>query len=203
MQLHFSHPSPFARKVRVVLHETGLAGRCTLVPADPWSADPALLRLNPLSRIPTLVTDDGTAWLDSPLICEVLDGLHDGPKLIPAEPDARLRALRLQAVADGVMDAGVLRLAELRRRPADKQWDWWLERQQGVMARGLDALEAEAAALDGPLTVGQIAVGVCLGWLDFRFDADGWREGRPGLASWYAAFAARRSMQETMPKEAS
>lgn len=206
MKLHFSHPSPFARKVRVALHETGLAGRCELVPTDPWTEDAALLRLNPLSRIPTLVLDDGDALFDSPLICEVLDGMHDGieggGRLIPEAPGERLRALRLQATADGILDAGVLRLAELRRRPADKQWDWWLDRQRAVMARGLDALEAEAAALDEPVTVGQIAVGVCLGWIDFRFAEDSWRDGRPRLAAWEAGFAARPSMRETMPRNA-
>src|ERR1700756_3787191 len=121
MKLHWSPRSPFVRKVMVAVHELGLADRVTCVRTVAASTKPhaELMRDNPLSKIPTLVLDDGTVIYDSPVICEYLDGLGAPPKLHPADPKARLVALRRQALGDGYLDLLVLlRDERLRANPA-------------------------------------------------------------------------------------
>ena len=200
MKLRYSTTSPYVRKVTVVALETGLDARITRVPT--LTSDPAsdLPKDNPLGKVPALVTDEGIAIYDSPVICEYLDTLHDGARIVPPIGAARWLALRQQALADGILDAAILRLLEMRRPESLRSADW-IAKQKRVVGRSLDAIENDAAALEGPLTIGLVTTGVALGYLDFRFGADQWREGRPRLARWYASFAARPSMLATVPKE--
>jgi len=137
---------------------------------------------------------------DSPVVCEYLDGLHDGDKLFPASGEARWRALRLQALGDGMTDAGIARLLE-SRRPGELQYGKWTKRQTTVVFRAMDALEAEIDELEAGFGIGQIAVACSLGWLDFRFPDLGWRRDRPGLADWFEAVSERPSIMQTTPKE--
>lgn len=198
MKLCYSATSPFVRKVVVAAIELGLDGRIERQPANAWDPATTLVEVNPLSKVPALVTDSGEALYDSPVICEYLDSLGGG-KLFPAGA-ARWVALRQQALADGIMDAGVSARMEMQR-PAEKQSADWAARQKAAIRRALDALEAEAAALDGTPTIGQVAVGCALGYLDFRYAADDWRKARPKLAAWYDGFAKRPSMSATAPKD--
>lgn len=200
MQLRHSPASPYVRKVMVTAIETGLESRIEVVPTDVWSADTDIGAVNPLGKVPTLTTDDGEILYDSPVICAYLDSLHDGAKLLPAAGAAHWRAQRQQALADGLLDAAVLVRLEARR-PPEQQSPAWRDRQQAVVNRALDQLEADAEALEGPVTIGQIAVGCALGYLDFRFADDGWRRDRPRLAAWYEAFAKRPSMRATVPHD--
>ena len=203
MKLRYSPTSPYVRKVSVTLIETGLDEKIERVATSVWDPKTDIGKDNPLGKIPTLIADDGAVLYDSPVICEYLDSLHNGPKLFPASGEARWRALRLQALGDGMSDAGILRLLE-GRRPKELQWDKWVERQGNTVARSMDALEEEADAMaKGPVTIGHIAVGCSLGWLDFRFPDLGWRKQRPALADWYDEFADRKSMVATAPKDAS
>jgi glutathione S-transferase len=203
MKLRFSPTSPYVRKVTVTAIETGLQDRITRIPtatADPKSG---LTQDNPLGKVPALVTDAGLAIYDSPVICEYLDSLHKGPRLIPGDGTARWTALRREALADGILDAAILRLLE-GRRPAGEQSPAWIEKQKTVIGRSLDALESEARDLGSPAgttTIGQITIGCALGYLDFRFAADNWRATRPNLARWYDEFAKRPSMLATVPKD--
>ena len=202
MKLRYSPTSPYVRKVSVTLIETGLDEKIERVATSVWDPKTDIGKDNPLGKIPTLIADDGAVLYDSPVICEYLDSLHNGPKLFPASGEARWRALRLQALGDGMSDAGILRLLE-GRRPKELQWDKWVERQGNTVARSMDALEEEADAMaKGPLTMGHIAVGCSIGWLDYRFPDMGWRKDRPALADWYEEFAERKSMRATAPKEA-
>ncbi len=200
MKLHYSPTSPYVRKVSVIALETGLDGRIEPIAANVWDPSNKVTDHNPLGKIPALVTEGGETLFDSPVICEYLDSLHDGLKLFPPPGGARWTALRRQALGDGILDAGVLRLLE-SRRPETEQSAGWIARQSGVVTRGLDALEDEAEALSGPITIGHIAIGCALGWLEFRFADDDWRTNRPSLARWYETFARRRSMEETVPVE--
>lgn len=202
MKLRYSATSPYVRKVAVTLIETGLDKNVERIPTNVWDPATDVGKDNPLGKVPALILDDGTVLYDSPVICEYLDGLHKGKKLFPAEGKARWRALKLQALGDGMTDAGILRLLE-GRRPKEFQWDKWAERQAKVVARAMDALEDEADAMaKGPVTIGHIAVGCSLGWLDFRYPELGWRKQRPALADWYDDFADRKSMVATAPKDA-
>lgn len=201
--LRYSGGSPFARKVRVAAHERGLARQIEEIPSQPWAAPEDLKALNPLGKIPTLVTDSGFVIHDSPVICEYLDSLPGVPRLIPAEGVARWIALRTQALGDGVANAAILWRVEITQRKEQGPTPGWVERQQGAITRSLDALERDLAPLAGALTIGPIAIACALGYLDFRFGFLNWRDGRPRLAAWYADFAERPSMKMTAPKDAS
>jgi glutathione S-transferase len=198
MKLLWSSRSPFVRKVMVAAHEVGIAGRIrterVVVAAN--NPNPDVMAVNPLSKIPTLVLDDGTALYDSRVICEYFDSLHTGPKLFPAEPAARWTALRRQALGDGLMEALVLRLGEQSRSPEARS-EKHLAAYRLKIATTLDRLESEVERLAEPPGIGHIAIGCALAHLDFRFAADNWRAGRAGLARWHAGFARRPSMQAT------
>jgi glutathione S-transferase len=200
MKLRYSPTSPYVRKVTVTALETGSHDRIERIPTDTREPRADFLADNPLGKVPTLITDDGLPLFDSRVICEYLDSLHDGHKLFPSAVPARWRTLRLMALADGILDAAVLRRMETLR--ADKeQSPAWMERQRSKVLRGLDMLEREVPRFHRQITIGQITVGCCLGWLDFRFGAEEWRIGRSLLADWYSMFMTRASMVATVPEE--
>ena len=201
LSLRFSPTSPYVRKVRAAAIEVGLHDRLNLVSTDPWSADTDLPTDNPLGKVPALTTEDGTVLYDSPVICEYLDSLHDGPKLFPASGSARWQVLQTLALGDGMTDAAVARRLE-DMRPAERQHAPWRDRQRTVISRAVDALEQTVAALSaptGPVTIADLSVACALGYLDFRFADDAWRNGRPKLAAWFDAMANRPSIRDTGP----
>jgi glutathione S-transferase len=202
MKLRYSPTSPYVRKVMVMAIETGLADDIELIPTNVWKENGDIVVLNPLGKVPTLITGGGEVLYDSPVICEYLDSLHDGIKLFPPAGGARWIVLRQQALADGILDAAVLRLLE-GRRPQGERSAAWAERQKSCVERGHDVIEAEADAglLAGDVTIGQISIGCALGWLDFRFPDDCWRADREVLSNWFEEFCKRPSMRETVPKE--
>lgn len=201
MKLFYHPSSPYVRKVLVTAIEAGLDARIervalTLSPVQPHRQ---LARYNPLMKVPTLLTEAGVPLFDSRVICEYLDSLHQGPKLLPPEREQRWRVLRLQALADGLLDAAVLCRYEATVRPAEKQWAEWVAGQRVKAMQALDAAEAEMDLLAGPLHLGQIALACALGWLEFRAPIGDIRGTRPALLAWYDAFAARPSMAATAP----
>lgn len=201
MKLRWSPTSPYVRKATATLIETGLEDRVERITTNAWDPATDLARDNPLGKVPALITDGGEVLYDSPVICEYLDSLHDGRKLFPRSGGDRWTALRRQALGDGIIDAAVFRLLE-GRRPPELQSQPWVDRQRAVVSRGLDALEDEAGALGGAITIGHLAIACALGYLDFRFPGDDWRAGRPGLAAWYDSMTDRRSIRDTVPREA-
>ncbi|MCB1722161.1 MAG: glutathione S-transferase N-terminal domain-containing protein [Gammaproteobacteria bacterium] len=199
MLLRHSHTSPYVRKVVALLHETGLVDRVDIESVDGWSEPERLTDENPLSMVPTLVLDDGSSLYDSPVICEYLDGLHRGPRMIPEAGARRWQVLREQALADGVLDCAILVMMEQVKRPEALRWDWWLGIKQRAILRALDQLEREAPAWRDRVDLGVIAIASALGYLDLRGGVGAWREGRPALAAWFEAFAARPSMRASAP----
>ena len=203
MKLYHSPTSPYVRKVLVLLAETGQSGAVELVATAGTPVDPGTMPLaqNPLGKIPALERPEGPALYDSRVICRYLDD-RAGGRMYPAAP--RLwDSLTLEATADGILDAAILMVYEWRVRPEDRRHEPWVEGQWAKVARALDTIEARwMSHLNGPLDIGQIAVGCALGYLDFRHDARGWRNGRPALAAWEKAFAARPSMAATVPPAA-
>jgi len=201
MQLHWSPRSPYVRKVMIAAHEMGLADRLECVRTVVGGTAPhlALMRDNPLGKIPTLVLPDGTAIYDSPVIIEYLDTLHDGPKLYPAAWPERVTALRRHALGQGMLDIALAWLGE-RFRPAERQSEPHMALWRTKLRACVDALEQEAEALAASgFTVGHLAVGVALAYLDFRFADLAWREGHPRLAAWHATFDARASVRANPP----
>lgn len=193
MKLHWSPRSPYVRKVMIAAHEMGLGDQlnCVRTTVSPFAPAEELFADNPLNKLPTLVLDDGTAIYDSRVICEYLDGLHGGPKLFPAAGPQRLTALRDQALGDGLLDVLMMRLIE-RLKPETRRSPEIVSSNERKTAATLDRLEADAALLTGRAhDIGHVAIGTALGYVDFRFPDDNWREGRPKLAAWHAAFDAR------------
>ena len=190
MILRSSPTSPFVRKVRIAIGLLGFDGKIEVRETDLNDAGDSIRKQNPLGKIPALLLDDGTVYYDSRVILEYLDQLAGGGRIIPREGKARFDALRLQALCDGVLDAGVLLVYESRYRPAEMRVASWVERQQGKIARALAALEASPPALDAVPNVGQIALACALGYLDLRFGGD-WRKDHPRLVAWHDRFAAQ------------
>jgi glutathione S-transferase len=201
MKLYFTTTSPFVRKVMVLAHERGLASGIELVTLrpTPLEANPELSRANPLNKIPALVLGDGTCLYDSAVICEYLDGQGAAPRLIPASGPERWRVLRLQALADGVLEAGISAFYERAFRPEGQQFAPWVDGQLQKVRQGLDALDAEAGRFGDAVDLGQVCAGCAIGWLAFRSVVDP-LVGRPALARWYGAFVDRPSMRATAPR---
>jgi len=198
MQLFYSLTSPYARKCRVVLRERGLLAETEETLCNPMEDPPALQSKNPLGKIPALILDDGTAIFDSPVIAEYLDGLGKAPALIPAKGPQRFKVLVAAALAQGMTDAA-FNITMEARRPAPQQSPETVARWRAAIIRGLDAMLDHLKGLPGELTLGHIACGAALGYLDLRHGDLEWRKGRDDLAAWFEEFNARPSMQETAP----
>ena len=195
MRLFYSPTSPYVRKVMAAAIAVGAEGQITKVPTNPHESPAELVGHNPLSKVPCLVTDDGLALFDSPVICEYLDTTFGTALLFP-HGAARWRALRFQAVGDGILDAAVPRRTE-EALPADEARSATITRYKQVIGRSLDMLEADPPA--DHLDIGTVTVACALGYLDLRFAADAWREGRPKLAAWYERMAERPELAQTAP----
>ena len=200
MKLYYSPTSPFVRKINVFAIEAGLDKQVEWVRTNPWQVEDILTAENPLSQVPTLITDDGEVLYDSSVICEYLDSLNSGEKLIPQQSETRWPALRLQALADGILNAGILRFLEKKRTP-EKQSDDWDTTQKKSVERSLDYLERSVSDWGNNLDVGVLSIACTLGWLDFRFADEDWRPNRTKLKNWFEQFSTRPSITQTMPAE--
>lgn len=202
MKLVYSQSSPYTRKVMVVAHEAGLDGKIEKRPAmtTPVAPSAEVKKGNPLAKLPSLQAE-GTSLYDSRVICAYLDSKNRRKKMYPASGKARWTALRQEALADGLLDAALLARYENSLRPGALRWPEWVDGQMAKIEGALDAMEKEAATLRGAPTIGHIAFGCALGYLDFRFPDIGWRARRRKLAKWYAAFSQRPSMQATLPPQ--
>lgn len=198
MELKYGQLSPYARKVRVVAHEAGVADRIRMTEVKSREEPETVIPFNPLGKIPTLVLDDGSVLYDSPVICEYLDTEFGGRRLLPATGAQRWRTLTRVALVDGALDAGILVRNE-RLRPAERQSQEWIDWQLGKMLRALDALEKEAASFGVDLDMGLVAVGCAMGYLPLRVpeakDPARW----PRLTEWYARIVQRPSFAKTVP----
>jgi len=196
MKLLYQTHSPYARKVLVAAHEAGLAAGLDVVhhETSPLLANDEVSALNPLGKVPVLLCDDGFVLFDSDVICEYLDG-RARVRLIPDDPQRRWRALRAQAIAQGIADAGIGARWESERRPPPLRWDAMREGLLRKIALACDFLENDRGD-DGPPDIGDIAVATALSWIEFR-DVLAFRDGRPRLAAWYERFCERPSMRAT------
>jgi len=197
MKLYITTPSPFARKVRIVAHEKGLADRIEEIAVDPYANAPELLATNPVVQVPTLIAEDGLPLTDSPVICEYLDVIGSGPRLLPAEGAERLRVKRLETLANATLEMGVKLVLE-KRRPEAERSPTWIARWTFNMGRSLDALEAAAPSADD-FNMGVLSAGIAVSWISFRHPDYDWQAGRPHLVALQAALEQRPSFQATVP----
>lgn len=190
MILRHSPASPFVRKVKIAAEVLGLADRIQMQDADTIAPEAGFLAQNALGKIPTLVLEDGTTLFDSRVIVEYLDHLAGGGRILPAAPEARFAALRLQALCDGILDAALSIVYEGRFREPPMRLQSWVDRQQGKVTRALAVAEATPPAVSDVPDVGQIALACALGYCDLRL-AGAWRKDHPKLVAWLGQFEAR------------
>jgi len=195
VKLYYSATSPYVRKAVACALACGISDQITRIETNPHASPPDLLAANPLSKVPCLVTEDGLALFDSPVICEYLDAVGAG-SLFPPPGPGRWRALRFQAIGDGIMDAAVSRRMDMGR-PAEAARDAAMARGRDAVERALDLLQSDPPA--NHLDIGSITVACALGYLDLRFAADGWRANRGKLAQWYAEMAERPEIAGSAP----
>lgn len=198
MKLIGSKTSPYVRKIRVLLAEKQIPFE--LVEDNVWSPDTTVPRFNPLGKVPALVLDEGDTLYDSRVIAEYVDSLP-GAKFIPAAVAERVRVRRDEALGDGIADAGILIFLE-RKREAARQDPAWVARQSGKVRSGIEALSKAIASLPTAgarrMTLGDIACGCALFWLEFRLPELRWRDD-PVLRSWAENLESRASFSQTRP----
>jgi glutathione S-transferase len=196
VKLYYSPTSPYVRKVMACAITRGLDRRIEKVATNPHVSPADLVADNPLSKVPCLVTDDGLSLFGSQLICEYLDSLGDALPLFPAHGAPRWRALKFQSLGDGILDAAVPCRGE-QGKPQEAARDAQIARFKAVTSRAVDTLEADPPGKH--IDIGSITVACALGYLDFRFVSDPWREGHPKLFTWYRGFADNKGLTETVP----
>lgn len=197
MKLLYQTHSPYARKTLVFAHETGLAQQVEVVhhETSPTLRNEQVFAENPLGKVPVLIRPGLPPIFDSDVICACLDTLHSGRKLIPPKGEERWHALRLQAVAQGLADAGIQIRWETVRRPEALRYPPLRDGYIQKLVASYDWLERELD-VDTPVHVGHIALATCLDWLEFR-ELPGFRQRRPRLAGWFDDFVKRPSMRAT------
>ena len=196
MKLFTSLTSPFGRKCRMVSHVAGITGRVEVVDVDYKAA--SYIKTNPLGKVPALQRDDGTVLIDSPLICDYLAAQVDGGSIYPQDQEARWQQLCLEALADGITDAGILIFME-NKRTEDRRSQEWMEKQAGKIHAGLDAIEAVAAEFGDSTSIGVLACAAAISWLEFRSIVTGIRTARPNLSAWLDEITTKDFMIATAP----
>lgn len=196
--LRSASASPFVRKVRIAAAICGLEDRIKIEVADTTDPTDSLRNQNPLGKIPALVLEDGTVLYDSAVIADFLDSEAGGGVIIP-KGRQRFSVLTMQALADGMKEAAVLKVYENRFRAPEMHNARWLEHHTGKIDRGLATFEAAPPSLSNKPDIGRIALACALGYLDLRFEGT-WRQTHPRLVAWLNDFAARvPSFEATRP----
>ena len=202
MKLVGSYTSPFVRKISILLLEKGIAFE--FVNEQPYNAENGVSQFNPLGKVPALMTDDGECWFDSPIIAQYIEQLDIAPDMVPRDPLAALRIRQLEALADGIMDAGLTSVRELAR-PAAQQSEAEVLRQREKIRRSLDALEgylADGTLKTDTLNLATVAIACAIGYLNFRRIAPGWCVDRPNLVKLAETLFQRESFARTEPPKA-
>lgn len=197
-----SSTSPYARKVRIFATEKKI--NFEIVPDVPWNPDTKTTQYNPLGKVPVWIADDGNSYFDSRMITEYLEGQYPGVNLYPTNFNDRMVVKKIEALADGIMDSSLAIFAERKKRPAELQYPDWVNRQFGKIHGGLKMLSKELG--DKPyffgnsLTIADIAVVACLGYVGLRFSEDfDWKKEYPILGKFYDRMMERPSIKESVP----
>lgn len=201
MILHWSPKSPFVRKVMVAAHEKGVVDRIELVrnPVAMTKPNAELMRVNPLSKLPTLELENGTVLQDSGLICAYLDALEGPATLFPVEGRAFWQAWARHALVNGLLEVLIL-LRNERERPDGARSQPHIDAFELKKAAVLQEIARRPPEPCGQsIDIVQVTTGCLLGYLDFRFADEDWRGAYPTLAAWYEIFAARPSAIATVP----
>ncbi len=202
MKLIGSHTSPYTRKVRIVLAEKKIEYEFAI--DSPWLEESLVPTINPLGKVPVLVLDDETPLFDSRVIVEYIDNVTPNNKLFPAPNRERTEVKRWEAVADGICDAAVAAFLEAKRTKAQRSNDW-IARQQGKISRSLEFMSEQLGeksfCMGTHFSMADVATGIALGYLCFRFPDINWRESHPNLEKLYDKLMQRQSFADTIPKD--
>lgn len=195
MKLKYSPNSPYVRKVVIIGLELGLDEKIIreTVTLSPYDPNPEITALNPLGKIPVLVTNEDLALFDSTVACEYLSAMAGDSHWFPSAGPARWHALRCNALANGMLESAQLARFE-QSRPESFRYDKWADAQLGKVTRSFAFLNQN---LPGEADIGAVAVASAIGWLDFRFPDLAWRETAPALSSWFDRFSKRPSFVST------
>lgn len=195
--------SPYVRKVLVTAYETGLMPRIEVVETHVFDPATPLLNENPLGKVPTLIRDDGSVLYDSTVICQYLDALASTERpgvrsrLFPAEGEPLWRALRRNALGDGLAQAATWNIRE-RHRPVGERSETYMKYYQRAIDRSFKTLEVEAGeGMNPTLDIGDISIACALSYIDFRYRDLDWRASCPMLATWYDSLLQRPSFEMT------
>ncbi len=200
MKLICSPTSPYARKIRILLKEKKLEKDVDVEMID-LAKDATMLRaVNPLGKLPVLITSEGEAIYDSPVICEFVDRLAGIAKAIPDERSAKWRVLTDQALADGLVDAAVNLMITGRFFEGGLP-QAFIKRHMDVFHRVLNEMESRVDSFEEGFDLGQIAYVSALDYLAFRYPEFNWSEMRPNLTKWHAQISKRPSVVDTRPPE--
>lgn len=203
MKIIGSLTSPYVRKVRIVFAEKKIEVDHVL--ENVWDAKTTINEINPLGKVPCLVMEDGGAMFDSRVIVEYVDTLSPVGKLIPAAGRERAAVKTWEALADGILDAGILARLEVTWRPAPEQSAAWIDRQMNKIQTALQSMSAGLGennwCYGNQFSLADIAVGCALGYLQFRFPQLQWQTQYPNLARLYTKLAQRQSFIETSPPQ--
>lgn len=200
MKLYLNKTSPYARLTLATAHEAGLAGRLETVWMEPWADAPALLAVNPLGKVPAFETDNGTALIESAVICDHLIAISGRDNLMPAQASVREGTLHRLGLGRATIDCafGVVierRFAGGETPPLAQRWLAALPR----VSAALDRIAVRRALPANP-DLGDLAVAVAFDYVDFRLPEIGWRTNAPALARWVDGIRARPSMTATDPR---
>ena len=193
-------PSPFFRKVCVVVAEKGI--QCDVRVDGPSQVDTRIPEFNPLGKIPVLLIDGAAPLFDSRVIVEYLDGLTPSPRLIPTEFEDRVRVRRWEALADGLCDAAVAIVAENRRPIETERSLAFIEKQRSKIERTIaemaSALGDAKFCHGASMTLADLTMGVSLCYVDYRFPDISWRARYSRLARFVDTIAERPSFRRTL-----
>ena len=194
-------PSPYERKVRVVLREKNVEFK--EIVDVPWNRDTLTKILNPLGKIPILIEDGKEPLFDSKVIIQYLDNLVPNPLFYPESPIENVSAKLVEAAADGVSDALVLICLENVRQEKLRSSDW-IDRQVTKIYQGAkylsDYLGAKQFYVGDHFTIADVSAFSCLEYLDLRFPKFNWKIKHPNLKNYWDIHKNRQSYLETKPE---
>lgn len=198
MKCYITENSPYARKIRVAAHETGVSDQVEWQALTREERADLIPGINPLGKVPVAVLDNGQVLLDSPVICAYVDSLNHGPKLIPVSGAARWAVLTLEALGDGLGEA-VIAASQESQKPDDKRSQGVIDRQVGKAANALADLDKQSGRFKEPPMMGEISVACALGYMEYRDVVPNWRESYPSLSAWYVEILKRQSFITSKP----
>lgn len=196
MKLFYQTHSPYARKVLVFAHESRLVERIEVVhhETSPFKRNESVYAVNPLGQVPVLIGRKDEVLFDSLVICDYLDNLHGGSRLIPLQGEERSKALCLHALGQGICDIGIRLRMEVDRRPVELRYPAYADGQRFKLQQVFQFIEDEID-LEGKVQIGHIGLATALDWIVFRGLMD--FTAQPRLMAWYQTFCHRGSMLAT------